>query len=102
MDNIIGYDTLYDALQEIVNRIELCGASPNLTNAVSLASDLKQSIDVNNVNREYALQRVKHALQSAKALNNNLFGLFQSPQYIIKILFNIAYLISLLKVVYTL
>ena len=63
MDNIIDYDTLHNALQEIVNRIELCGASPSLTNAVSLASDLRQSVDVNNVSREYALQRVKQELR---------------------------------------
>ena len=43
---------LYAALREIVNRIELCGASPELTNAVSLASDLAAAIGDRHNNQD--------------------------------------------------
>ena len=55
----IDQEFLFKALEEIVNRIELCGASPELTAAVSLASDLRQAIGNKwNPANEYALQRV--------------------------------------------
>jgi hypothetical protein len=54
---------LFMALGEIVDRIERCGASTELTNAVSLASDLRQAIGNQwNPANAYALERVKAAL----------------------------------------
>ena len=54
---------LFIAIGEIVDRIERCGASPELTDAVSLASDLRFAIGnkFNNANI-YAYERVKSAL----------------------------------------
>jgi hypothetical protein len=58
---------LFAAIGEIVDRIERCGASPELTHAVSLASDLRQAIGNQwNKANEYALQRVQAALESNK------------------------------------
>lgn len=57
---------LHDALYEICQRIEKCGASVELTNAVMLASDLLQAIgNRHNPPNEYAAQRVLEALQAA-------------------------------------
>ncbi len=51
---------LFAAMGEIVNRIERCGASIELTHAVSLASDLRQAIGNQfNPANSYALDRVK-------------------------------------------
>ena len=44
MSYTIGQETLYKALGELVDRIEVCGASVELTNAVILASDLRRAI----------------------------------------------------------
>ena len=56
-------DFLHDALGEIVDRIEKCGASPELTNAVSLAADLRMAIG-NKFNKPdvFALGRVEQEL----------------------------------------
>lgn len=53
-------DEIYAAVMEIVDRIERCGASPELTHAVSLASDLARAIG-NKWNRpnKYAIQHVQ-------------------------------------------
>ena len=57
-------DVIYDALIEIGNRIEACGASPELTHAVSLCSDLSQAIgNDHNAPDMYALARVLEALE---------------------------------------
>lgn len=54
---------LFAALGEIVDRIERCGASPGLTHAVSLASDLRQAIGNQwNPGNKYALERVQKEL----------------------------------------
>lgn len=52
---------LSDALREVCRRIEACGASPELTNAVSLAGDLYFAVQQND---PYALARVKSSLQA--------------------------------------
>lgn len=54
-------DFLCSALQEIINRIELCGASPDLTRAVSLASDLLMAIS-DHPGATFAAERVKKEL----------------------------------------
>lgn len=54
---------LYKALIEICYRIERCGASPELTHAVSMVSDLIQAIGNKwNPSNNYALERVKSEL----------------------------------------
>ena len=59
MSHTVSQETLYNALTEIVDRIEACGASPELTHAVSFASDLRQAVG-NQYNRAdpYSLCRV--------------------------------------------
>ena len=63
----VGIDSglLFAAMREIVNRIETCGASPELTAVVSLASDLSSAIG-NKFNEPdgYALERVKSELST--------------------------------------
>ena len=44
MSYTIDQEVLYKALGEIVDRIEKCGASPELTDAVSLTSDLRSAV----------------------------------------------------------
>jgi hypothetical protein len=54
---------LYEAMREVINRIERCGASVELTHAVTLASDLLQAIGNRwNPPDKYAAQRVRAAL----------------------------------------
>lgn len=54
---------IFFALGEITNRIERCGASPELTHAVSLASDLRMAIgNQSNPANNYALERVQKEL----------------------------------------
>ena len=54
---------LFLALREIANRIERCGASPELTHAVSMTSDLMQAVgNKSNPGNSYALERVAAAL----------------------------------------
>ncbi len=64
----IDQNTLYEALGEIVNRIEACGASPELTDAVSLASDLRQAVgnDFNPAD-SFAFDRVFNVLAEERA-----------------------------------
>ena len=61
---LINQDLLYKTLSEIVDRIEVCGASVELTNAVSLTSDLRQVVG-NEYNKPdpYALIRVVESLK---------------------------------------
>ncbi|MFA5920088.1 MAG: hypothetical protein WC856_02205 [Methylococcaceae bacterium] len=60
IDNAIDQDFLFRVLGEIIFRIERCGASPELTYAVSLASDLRQAIGNQwNQANVYAFERVK-------------------------------------------
>jgi hypothetical protein len=58
-------EVLFEALGRIVDRIEACGASPELTNAVCLASDLRQAVG-NQYNKPdpCALKRVIDALSA--------------------------------------
>ena len=61
---------LYKALGAIVDRIEACGASPELTHAVTLASDLRQAIgNQYNPASPYALIRVISATQPVNRPN---------------------------------
>lgn len=65
---------LFAVLGEIVNRIELCGASTELTHAVSITSDLRQAIgNQYNPSNDYALERVKNAMANmpVKVKNND-------------------------------
>lgn len=62
---------LYSALREIVERIEMCGASPELTNAVSLASDLCSAIgNEHNPPDKFAEDRVKAALAVSRLMKH--------------------------------
>ncbi len=57
---------IYEALREICQRIERCGASPELTHAVTLASDLAGAIGNKwNPPDKYAADRVRSALLKA-------------------------------------
>ena len=52
---------LHKALGEIVDRIEACGASVELTHAVSLTSDLQRAVgNEYNPSDPYSLIRVKY------------------------------------------
>lgn len=56
----------YDAMQELTDRIEACGASPALTHAVTLSSDIARAAgDVHNPHDPYAADRVRTALRAA-------------------------------------
>ena len=59
----INQDFLFIVIGEIINRIERCGASVELTHAVSLASDLRQAIG-NKYNKanEFTFERIKKEL----------------------------------------
>ena len=60
----IGQELLYKTLGEIVNRIEACGASAELTHAVVLASDLSQAVgNQYNPANPHALERVIEAMK---------------------------------------
>ena len=53
----------YQALRELVNRIERCGASVELTHAVTLAADMQQAVGNRwNPRDKYAEARVRHSL----------------------------------------
>jgi hypothetical protein len=62
MNKEITSEFLCAALTEICYRIEKCGASVELTNAVSLASDLRQAVDGN----AYAFDRVTKTLEGTQ------------------------------------
>lgn len=50
---------IYSALSKLCEKIELCGASPELTDAVSLCSDLQMAVGNKfNPPDEHALNRV--------------------------------------------
>ncbi len=54
---------LYAALGKLIDRIEGCGASTELTDAVVLASDIKQAVGNEwNAPNEYAAERVRGIL----------------------------------------
>lgn len=60
---VIDQEFIFAALGEIINRIELCGASVELTHAVSLASDLRQAVgNKHNQANSFAFERVKLSL----------------------------------------
>lgn len=59
----VSQEMLYAALGKIVDRIEACGASIELTHAVTLASDLRQAVGNRfNPANSYALDRVIDAV----------------------------------------
>jgi len=67
MPYTINQETLYKVIGEIVDRIEACGASVELTNAVSLASVLRRAIgNEYNPADPYSLCRVIDLLNSLK------------------------------------
>lgn len=61
-------ELVYSGLRLLVDRIERCGASVELTQAVILCSDLASAVG-NQYNKrdEYAQKRVRDALEQAKA-----------------------------------
>lgn len=62
----INQELLFKALREIGDRIEACGASPELTHAVSLTSDLRQAVgNQHNPASPYALLRVIEATKAS-------------------------------------
>jgi hypothetical protein len=70
MNKAIDQEFLFAALSEIIARIERCGASPELTHAVSLASDLLLAIGNQwNPPSPYAFERVHKELAINKAGN---------------------------------
>jgi rRNA maturation protein Nop10 len=61
-------ELLFAALGELTNRIEKCGASPELTHAVTLCSDLRMAIGNKwNPADRFAEQRVLDALKKGGA-----------------------------------
>lgn len=63
-------DLAYPALRELCQRIERCGASAELTQAVVLCCDLAQAIgDRWNSRDKYAEQRVREALAVVESTN---------------------------------
>ena len=67
MSHTINQETLYKAVGEIVDRIEACGASIEITHAVSFASDLRQAIgNQYNPADPYSLCRVVDVLKVEK------------------------------------
>jgi len=72
MSYTITQETLYKSLGEIVNRIESCGASPELTHAVSFASDLQRAIgNEYNSADPYSLCRVIDTLNRDSNVRHN-------------------------------
>ena len=62
----INQDLLHEALSEIINRIEACGASVELTHAVSLASDLQRAVGNKfNPSDPYSLIRVVEEIKKS-------------------------------------
>jgi len=62
----IDQELLYRTLSEIVDRIEACGASPELTHAVSLTSNLRQAVgNKHNPANPYALVQVVEEVDTA-------------------------------------
>jgi hypothetical protein len=62
----INQELLYKTLREIGRRIEACGASPELTHAVCLTSDLSSAVgNKENPADPYALLRVIKATKAS-------------------------------------
>lgn len=60
---LVSQELLFEALGKIVEKIEACGASTELTSAVCLVSDLRQAVgNQYNPANKYALKRVVDAL----------------------------------------
>jgi hypothetical protein len=60
-------ELVHAALGELIDRIELCGASEKLTHAVTLAADLRQAVGNQwNTPDEYAKKRVLAVLPNVK------------------------------------
>lgn len=71
----IDQDLLYKTLGEIVDRIETCGASPELTRAISLASDLQQAVgNQYNPADPYSLVRVVEETKKGNLENDAACG----------------------------
>lgn len=59
----LNQEELYALLRELVSRIEACGASPELTNAVVLASDIAKAVGNQwNEPSTFAAERVRGIL----------------------------------------
>ncbi len=57
---------LHAALSRLIDKIEGCGASTELTNAVTFASDIRQAVGNEwNEPNEFAAKRVKLVLSGA-------------------------------------
>lgn len=64
MKSTLTHDEIYNALDEIGKRIEDCGASPALTRAVSLVSDLRRAFgNQHNAPDPYAADRVRKSVE---------------------------------------
>ena len=67
MSYTVDRDVLYKALGEIVDKIEACGASPELTDAVSLTSDLRSAVgNEYNPANVYSLIRVLESVNKVQ------------------------------------
>lgn len=65
---LLTQEELYAAMGKLINHIEACGGSPQLTTTVMLASDISQAIGNQwNPANEYAAQRVREIIQPAQA-----------------------------------
>lgn len=61
---LLTHEEIFQALGKLMERIEDCGASPELTAAVMLAEDIRCSIGNQwNPANEYAAQRVREIIQ---------------------------------------
>jgi hypothetical protein len=66
---IIDQELIFATLYEICQRIEICGASLELTNAVSLTGDLMSAVgNKSNTPDSYALKRVQEAIKDSVML----------------------------------
>ena len=69
MPERITYEEIYAALSALCARIEACGASIALTNAVILCSDIKQAVGNEwNAPDAYATDRIRKDLRATDAL----------------------------------
>lgn len=63
----LGRDELFAALRELSYCIEACGASPELTHAVSLCGDISSAVGNQwNPSNPYAADRVRDALKVSR------------------------------------
>lgn len=64
---------LYAAIGKLMERIEACGASTELTNAVTLASDIRQAVGNQwNKANEFAADRVRENIADGRTFTDSL------------------------------